>query len=173
MSKLTFLPYVLSLSFQQPLAYDIKMKNKTTWAKTLAVLGTALIWIPIVAPIVLGLIALATRGQFLFDFLIPAELFLLVAAGGVLLLATAFWVHRRQKLIGGGMVAAAVLLAGSQGLAELTGLASGTTPAAGMPLVAVLTLFAGYVAAVITVGVGGILLLRDLFNPNSLALSSS
>lgn len=146
------------------------MKNKTTLAKTLAVIGTVLIWLPLVAPIVFALFALITRHQFLFDFLMPAELFLLVAAGGVLLLVAAFWVHSRQRLIGWGMAVAVALLVGSQGLAEATGLASGATPAAGLPLVGVMTLFAGYIAAVIAVGVGGILLLRDLFNPNALAL---
>ena len=148
------------------------MKNKTTLTKTLAVIGTVLIWLPIVTPIVMAFIALAVRHQFLLDFLMPAELFLLVAAGGILLLVTAFWVHKRQKLIGWSMVAAVALLVGSQGLAEITGLASGATPAEGLPLVAVMTLFAGYIASVIAVGVGGILLLRDLFNPARLGLAS-
>ena len=49
-----------------------KMKNKTTLPKTLAVIGTVLIWLPIVAPIVMAFIALAVRHQFLLDFLMPA-----------------------------------------------------------------------------------------------------
>ncbi|MCA9995035.1 MAG: hypothetical protein KDE56_04770 [Anaerolineales bacterium] len=146
------------------------MKNKTTLTKTLAVIGTVLIWLPVVAPIILALVMLAVRQQFLLDFLMPAELFFLVAAGSVMLLVTAFWVHRWQKLIGWSLVAAVALLVGSQGLAEVTGLASGAIPAEGWPFVAVLTLFAGYIAAVIALGVGGILLLRDLFKPGELSL---
>jgi hypothetical protein len=48
-------------------------------------------------------------------------------------------------------------------LAVVTGLASGETEPAGWPWALVLASLAGYALALVAMGVGGALLLRDLF----------
>jgi hypothetical protein len=57
------------------------------------------------------------------------------------------------------------LLVGGQALATVTGLASGEIEPAGWPLILVLMTLAGYCLALVAIGVGGVMLLRDLFRP--------
>jgi hypothetical protein len=139
------------------------MKNQNLLTKILAILGNILGWFPILAPIVLAFAALITRGRFLLDFLMPAELFPIALAGSLLLLWAGLRAHSHWKLIAWGLGIAILLLVGSQAIAVVTGLASGEIEPSGFWFVLVLTVFAGFVAALIAVDVGGILLLRDLF----------
>jgi hypothetical protein len=129
----------------------------------LAVVGTVLVWIPIVAPIVFLLFRLARGGGFGMDYLMPAELFPAAIIGGLLLLWAALRAHSRQRLIGWGLAAAVGLLVGGQALAVASGLASGDAKPEGLPWILVLASIAGYTLAVIVIGVGGVLLARDLF----------
>ena len=62
-----------------------------------------------------------------------------------------------------GLGFAAGLLVGSQLLAVVTGLASSEAEPAGLMRVLVLAMIGGYSLALIVIGVGGALLLRDLF----------
>jgi hypothetical protein len=139
------------------------VKNNGTFTKILAIAGTALVWFPIVAPILFAVFAFISRGRFLFDYLMPAELFPLVLIGGGLLLWAAIRARSRRGLIGWGLGIAVGLLVGGQALAVVTGLASGATEPAGWWWTFVLVSIAGYWLALIAVGVGGILLLSDLF----------
>ena len=139
------------------------MKNQTVLTKTLAVVGNILGWFPILAPIVLAFTALFTRGRFLLDFLMPAELFPIALAGALLLLWASVRAHSHLKLIAWGLGIAILLLVGSQAIAVATGLASGATEPSGFWFILVLTIFFGFIAALIAVDVGGLLLLRDLF----------
>ena len=139
------------------------MKNQNLLTKILAILGNILGWFPILAPIVLAFAALITRGRFLLDFLMPAELFPIALAGSLLLLWAGLRAHSHWQLIAWGLGIAILLLVGSQAIAVVTGLASGEIEPSGFWFVLVLTVFAGFVAALIAVDVGGILLLRDLF----------
>jgi hypothetical protein len=141
------------------------MENKNILTRILAIVGTVLACLPIVAPLLLGVAALFTRHRFLLDYLMPAELFPLVLVGAGLLLWAALRSHMRRGLIGWGLVSAAVLLFGLQGLAVVTGLASGRTEATGWPYMLVMGMLIGYILAVVVIGVGGALLLRDLFKP--------
>ena len=131
--------------------------------KGLALTGTALIWLPLLAPLVLAVGAWLGRGRWLFDYLMPAELFLVALAGGGLLLWAALRAHTRRWLIGTGLGGAAALLVGSQALAVVTGLATGETAPGGWAWAAVLAALTGYALALAATGVGGGLLLRDLF----------
>jgi len=98
------------------------------------------------------------------DYLIPGELFPLVVLGGGLLFMAARLAHsRRRRLIGWSFGVAVASLILAQGLAIVTGLASGETPAEGLPWIAVLALLAIYDLAVLALGVGGVLLVADLF----------
>jgi hypothetical protein len=131
--------------------------------KGLALAGTTLIWLPLLAPLLLALAALLMTGRWLFDYLMPAELFLVALAGGGLLLWAALRAQARRWLIATGLGGAAALLVGSQALAVVTGLATGETAPGGWAWAAVLAALAGYALALGATGVGGALLLRDLF----------
>jgi hypothetical protein len=101
--------------------------------------------------------------RFLFDFLMPAELFLVILVGGLLLLWTAFRARSRRAIIGWGLGAAVVLLVGSQEVAVVTGLASGETELGTWQGSLVVGLFVFFLLAVVVIAVGGVLLVRDLF----------
>jgi hypothetical protein len=139
------------------------MKNKNAFSKTLAIAGTVLAWFPILAPILLSVVVFITHHVFRFDYLMPAELFPFALVGGGLLFWAALRAHSRQKLIGWGLGIAVSLLVGGQVLAVVTGLASGETEPTGWGWMLVLASLVGYSLALIAMGIGGVLLLRDLF----------
>ena len=140
--------------------------------KALAIIGTVLVWLPLLAPLFFGLFFWRTDGIFRFDYLMPAELSLLVLAGGGLLIWAAFRAHAHLALIAWSLGIAAAALVSSQLLAVVTGLASGETAVGGWQWALVLALLIIYTAAVAAIGVGGVLLLRDLFKPAQLHISS-
>ena len=145
------------------------MEKKGVPTKFLAIAGTALVWFPIIAPILLSMVV-SIRGRiFRFDYLMPAELFAFVMAGGGLLFWAALLARSRRRLIGWGLGIAVALLAGAQALATITGLASGETEPGGWSWVLVLTSIVAYTLSVIAMGIGGLLLLRDLFKTSQLA----
>jgi hypothetical protein len=139
------------------------MAKKGTFTKVLALVGTVLTWFPIVATILTALPSLIVRRLLRVDYLMPAELFAFVLIGGELLVWAALRARSRRGLIIGGLALAAVLLVGGQALAVATGLASGETEPTGWPWALVLASLALYTAALIELGVAGILLLHDLF----------
>lgn len=141
------------------------MAKNNTLTKILAVAGTVLVWLPLLAPFLFAVLIYARSSgvHFNFDYLMPAELFPAILLGGGLLLWAALRARSRRKLIGWGLAAAAGLLVGGQALAVVTGLASGAREAAGWPWALVLASIAGYWLALICAGIGGILLLRELF----------
>jgi hypothetical protein len=112
---------------------------------------------------VFGVIRLVQARIFRFDYLMPAELLPVALIGGGVLLWAALRRHKYHKLIAWGLVAAMALLGVSQGLAKVTGLASGATPATGLPWALALGAIIGYDLALGLVGVAGILLVRELF----------
>lgn len=145
------------------------MENKGTLTKTLAVAGTILAWLPILAPILFSALLFIRAHIFRVDYLMPAELFFLVIIGGGLLLWAAVRSCLNWKLFGWTLGIAFALFFGMQALAVVTGLADGSTPIGGWQWVLVLGILAVYTLAVVVIGVGGILLLRDLFKPGQLA----
>lgn len=130
--------------------------------KILAIIGTILVWITLLAPVLLTIVFLIRSGGFRFDYLMPAELFPLALVGGGLLLWTALRARRRTGFIISCFGLAAGSLVISQILAVLTGLASGDTEPGGWEWVLVLTFLGIYVIALIGLGVGGVMLNRDL-----------
>jgi hypothetical protein len=139
------------------------MIKRNAATKILAILGTALVWFPILATVFFT-IAGSLAGRVLrFDYLMPAELFPAAVLGGALLIWAAIRARAQRGLIAGGLVAAFVLLFGGQGVAVATGLASGRTQPDGWQWAVVLGSIAAYSLAIIVVGVGGARLLRDLF----------
>lgn len=139
------------------------MQKQDGLSKALAIAGTIFVWLPLLAPVFFSAAALIGRGVLRFDYLMPAELFLAVLLGGGLLIWAALRTRSRRALIGAGLAVAAGMLIGGQALAVATGLASGETEPAGWPWAMVVASLVAYSLAVVAVGVGGVLLLRDLF----------
>jgi len=135
----------------------------------LAVAGTVLAWLPLAAPLIFAVVALMVRGRFLFDYLMPAEIFPVALLGSLLLLWAAWRARARRKIIAWGLGLAVAFLVGGQALAVVTGLASGETEMGGWQWTWVVVSLIGYCLALAAVGVGGILLLSDLFTKKSTA----
>jgi len=139
------------------------MKTKNNLTKGMAILGSALIWFPILAPFLLGAASFLSEGRFRLDYLMPAELFPSVLVGSGLLLWAALRARARQRLIAWGLGLAIGTLFGGQGLAVVTGLASGRTQPEGWAFALVLATLVLYSLTLIGMGVGGVLLAIDLF----------
>jgi hypothetical protein len=139
------------------------MEKKGVFTNILAIVGTVLVWFPILAPVLLSVALIITEHIFRFDYLMPAELFLATLVGGGLLIWAALRARSRRGLIGWGLGIAAGLLVGGQVLAVVTGLASGETEPAGWWWALVLASIVVYSLALVVIGVGGVLLLHDLF----------
>ena len=101
------------------------MPKKGWLTKTLAIAGTFLAWLPMLALVIITGAMLIRRGEFHFDYLIPAELFPVFLGGGLLLLWASIRAKRYRIWIGVGLGAAVLLLVAGQGIAIATGLASG------------------------------------------------
>jgi hypothetical protein len=138
------------------------MEKKDTLTKILAIAGSILVWLPMLAPLVFAVIRFIQARRFLFDYLMPAEIFPVVLVGSGLLVWAAIRARSRRGLIGWGLAAAVGLLICSMALAEVTGLASGETEEGGWQWALVLVLFAGFWLGLVGMGVGGVLLVRDL-----------
>jgi hypothetical protein len=142
------------------------MERKAVAIRVLAITGTVLVWLPILAPFVLAAIQFIQSRRFLFDFLMPIELFPVIALGWALLILAALVSHSHWLLICWSFVIAVILLVGGQGLAVLTGLADGRIEARGVWFVLVTSIIVGCSLAVVAVGIGGILLVRGLSGKN-------
>jgi hypothetical protein len=142
------------------------MEKKGVLTKILAIVGTVLVWFPILTPVLLSVAVIIKERMFRFDYLMPAELFPATLVGGGLLIWAALRRRSRRRLIGWGFGIAVGLLLGGQMLALVTGLASGETEPAGWWWALVLASIVVYSLALVVIGVGGLLLLRDLFKPS-------
>ena len=139
------------------------MDKGNALTKTLAFMGTGLVWFPIVAPFLFGLARLIRGGRFRFDYLIPAELFPAVVVGGTALLWAALRARSRRGLIAWALGAAAAFLAASQLMAVGSGLASGKIEPSGPWFVLVVAGLIAYCLATVVLGIGGGLLVQDSF----------
>lgn len=142
------------------------MADKGILTKILAIVGTVLAWLPILAPILLTALLYLQERIFRFDYLMPAELFLIAVLGAGLLLWASKRARLHRRLIRWGIALAAIMIVGGQAIASATGLASGEIEPTGWPWALVTASLAGYCLALVAIGVGGILLLRDLFRPS-------
>jgi hypothetical protein len=139
------------------------MHKKNVLTKILAIAGTILVWLPVIALVVITGSVLLRRGEFHVDYLIPAELFPVFLGGGLLLLWAAIRAKRYRLWIGAGLGAVGVLIVSGQAIALLTGLATGETERGGWQWALVLGAIILYDLAVVAVGVGGILLILKIF----------
>ncbi len=149
------------------------MEKRGVLTKILAIVGTVLVWLPILAPFLFSALHFVRARRFLLDYLMPAELFPVVLVGGGLLLWAALRARSQRALIAGGLGAAVALLVAGQALAVATGLASGETEPTGFSWALVVASLALYIAGIVAVGVGGVLLLRELFKSEPLPAASA
>lgn len=141
------------------------MEKNERLTRGLALFGTVLMWMPLIAPILLAFWALfGSYGRFMLDFLMPAELFPLSVVGFGLLLWAAFRAHAHQKLIGWGFVIALSWLVLSQAIAVLTGLASGDAEPTKLLMSFVLIPYGLYVLSMLVSSLGGAWLTYDLYH---------
>jgi len=141
------------------------MKNfdskKNKYIKYLAFVGTLLIWIPILAPVLLTLILLLKDGIFRFDFLMPAELFPLAFIGGIILVWWSRKISSFQKRIAWSFGTAIAALVGSQAIAVVTGISSGEREASGLFFVLIILVYIIYLISHVMLGVYSIKFLRN------------
>ena len=131
------------------------MVKKDTLSKALAIPGVVLVWIPILAPIILGFISLGMDGIYRLDYLMPAELGILVFVGGALLLWAAIRAKSQRGIIAWGLGIAA---------ASITILmAFGDVEPGSLRWVIVIGLLIVYSLAIVVMDIGGVLLWRNFF----------
>lgn len=142
------------------------MKRDKLFTQILATIGTVLIWITIVLPIVLSISRLISGQRFIFDFLLPAELFAVILSGAILLIWSVILAKTHRIAVFVSLGIAIVCLVGSQVVAVTTGLASGEAEPIGLPWIIVTALIGIYNFSVIALGTAGIFLVRKLRSQN-------
>ncbi|MFC2065393.1 hypothetical protein ACFLXB_09900 [Chloroflexota bacterium] len=131
------------------------MEKKDSLSKTLTIIGTILVWLPIAAPFIFGFISLGTDGVYRFDYLMPAEFGFLAFAGGAILLVAAVRTRKQLVLIALGLVIAVASLVV---IMQVGGVMPDT-----MQYTLVVGLLVLFSLAIILMGIAGILLWRYLF----------
>jgi MFS family permease len=146
------------------------MAKKNVFTKILAIAGTVLVWFPITAPILLliprlirGLSSGFGLGHLNFDYLMPAELFPSFLVGAGLLLWAAIRERSQINIIAWTIGLSILFPVLGSVIATVTGLASGATEPTGWQWALVLAALGLFYLTMMLTGVGGILLLRDLF----------
>jgi hypothetical protein len=138
------------------------MERKTKLSRVLALVGTIMVWLPIAATLLTSLVGSIQSRRFLMDYLMPAELFLLVLIGGGLLAWSAFRVNALKLPILITLGIGIVMLIGSQGLATQTGLADGRIGMDSNWFIFVAVMLGIYTLTVIVLGIFGIRLLMKI-----------
>lgn len=140
-------------------------KQRSVLTKIFALSGTILLAGPILFMLVTAVFGSIASKAFLFDYLMLAELFPLVALGLILLFLAGLLARAYAKWFGWGAFAAIVALAAGQLFATATGLASGALNVANGrgALAVVIVCIAFYDLAVICLALLGVRLVRDLF----------
>ena len=141
------------------------MDRRGVLTRLLAIVGTVLVWIPILFTVLTSIVGTISSRVFRFDYLMPAELFPVAFVGALLLLWAALRARSHQQLLGWGLGGAVVFLGGGQLYAVASGLASGATEPTGWPWALVIASIALYSLALIEMGIAGILLVRTVHLP--------
>ncbi len=111
------------------------------WVYFLAVVLTIVSFLPLAVPVFFTVVELISSGRLLYDFLMPAELFLLtvIGGGGMVVLGVAGKISIKRLVVYLALDVASV--GGAQVWAVLSGLAHGDTELAGVHVFAI-TIFA-------------------------------
>ena len=138
-------------------------KQRSVLTKIFAISGTLLLWAPILFMFLTAIIGSIIGKALLFDYLMLAELFPIVALGLVLLVLASLLSGTFRKWFGWGGVAALVTLSCGQIFASVSGLASGALAENGAAFAVVIASIVIYNIIVVALAILGILLIHRLF----------
>ena len=138
-------------------------KQRSVLTKIFAIAGTFLLWAPILFMFVTAIVGSIMGKALLFDYLMLAELFPLIALGLVLLVLASLLCRTFRKWFGWGGVAALLALTSGQIFASVSGLASGALAENGAVFGVVIAAIVVYNIIVVALAILGILLIRRLF----------
>jgi hypothetical protein len=142
---------------------EVAMEKKRVFSLVLAILGTTLLWLPIVFMVITAIIGSIGAQRFMCDYMIPAEVGFLVIGGAAALLWAAIRERKFIKPVVWIIGITVVLILGCTGLAAASGLASGRVQETDVPgvLLVVQAALIGYDVAVAAMGVVGILMIKE------------
>ncbi len=138
-------------------------KQKNALTKIFAISGTVMLWAPILFMFLTAIFGSIARKALLFDYLMLAEMFPIVALGLVLLIFTTLLTRTFRKWFGWGSVAALVTLVAGNMIAVASGLASGTTSESGPYFAVVITSIIIFNILVVALAILAIVLVRRIF----------
>jgi len=138
-------------------------RQKSALTKIFAIAGTLMLWAPILFMFLTAIIGSIAGKALLFDYLMLAEMFPIIALGLVLLVLTTLLTKTFRKWFGWGSVVALVALTAGQVLAVTSGLASGALAESGGVFVTVIVSIVIYNVLVVALAILAILLLRRIF----------
>lgn len=141
------------------------MTRHQALTRSLAVLGTALVITPILAPLAFGMAALAQGRGFLVDYLMPFEVYPVTLLGTALIAWAAARAHERTRAVG---IAIATMLAGfvlAMASARLTGIADSPMRLEAWRFAVTAGFLVVAAIAQLVVGAEGALLARGLRGP--------
>ena len=139
-------------------------KQKSALTKIFAVSGAVLLWGPLLFMIVTAIWGSIQQKSLLFDYLMLAELFPIVALGLILLVLASLISRTYAKWFGWGCVAALVALAGGQIFATVTGLATSASSQANTAMTIVIISIAIFNLIILGLAILSIVFLRQLFS---------
>ena len=138
------------------------MINHLKSAQWCAVIGTGFVWLPVILMLVTGIMGSFVANQFLMDYLLPAELFLMEVIGCILLISGSILANILKKTIIIISIVIVVVVPGSQFIAVMSGLASGAMGPNGWIFFLVLGLIFVYDILVVVTGILGIRLIYKI-----------
>lgn len=148
-------------------------KQRSVLTKIFTISGTLMLWAPILFMFVTAIVGSIMRKALLFDYLMLAEMFPIVALGLVLLVLASLLSGTFRKWFGWGSVAALVTLSCGQIFASVSGLASGALAENGAAFAVVIASIVIYNIIVVALAILGILLIRRLFRKEPDVASSA
>lgn len=137
--------------------------DATLWMKVLIVVAVVALWFPFAFALLNAFNQLIAHGMFVFDYLLPADLFWLEAIGMVSLIAVAIWRKRMIKRILWTIAFIFMFLVSGLSYALLTGLANGTIEPEGIELYVTAGLLIAFDFGLIACGFFGFLLAQEIF----------
>jgi len=141
----------------------VNSRQKSALSKIFGVGGALLLWGPILMMVLTAIVGSIASGTFLFDYMMLAELFPLVAFGFVLLVLTSLITHTYAKWFGWGGVAALIALSSGQVFATASGLASGEMAQSSFAFPVVIASIVVYDLVVVGLAILSLFLLKQLF----------
>ena len=135
------------------------------WNRTLSVLGTVLVWIGLLAPVIALVWRLLQGEPVTLEGTVPIAFFVVALLGGALLLWAALRdrFYRALVIISLGVAVGSMVL--GQGFAGVAGLNAGAGTPTGGRAVWRWAMFAIYLASLVALGIGGIWLTRHALEP--------